>query len=88
MTTAATLEALKNKEGYMIDAIIALQKAGLSAEQAKAITEVFVTKNELENAVAPLHKIMRAIADDVVTLLLSIFHLRKASVDLGSHHTN
>ena len=40
----------------MVDPILALQKAGLSAEQAKAITEVFVTKNELENAVAPLHK--------------------------------
>ncbi len=64
----------------MVAAILGLQKAGLSAEQAKAITEVFVTKNELENAVAPLHKIVRAIADDVVALLLRVFHLRKASI--------
>jgi hypothetical protein len=72
----------------MVAAILALQKAGLSAEQAKAITEVFVTKTELETAVAPLQKTMRAIADDVVTLLLSVFHMDKANVDIGSHPNN
>ena len=64
----------------MIDAILALQKAGFCADQAKAITELLVTKDELENAVVPLQKIIRAIAEDVVVLLARVFHLCAAEV--------
>jgi hypothetical protein len=32
-----------------------------SVEQAKAITEVFATKDDLENAVAPIYKLIRGI---------------------------
>jgi hypothetical protein len=62
-----------------------ITKSGSIRGTSQAITEVLVTETELENNVAPLHKTMRAISDDVVTLLLSVFHLDKTNVDISSH---